>query len=60
MNLEGYTPGPIDVATLPTEDRWLLSRLATTTKAVTESLKNYEFSKVSTAIYDFVWSEFCD
>ena len=60
MNLEGYTPGPVDVATLPTEDRWLLSRLATTTKAVTESLENYEFSKVSTAIYDFVWSEFCD
>ncbi len=50
----------IDVNLLPIEDRWLLSRLATTTKAVTDSLENYEFSKVSTAIYDFVWSEFCD
>ena len=60
MNLEGYEPGPVDVSQLPTEDRWLLSRLATTTKAVTESLEGYEFSKVSGAIYDFVWSEFCD
>ena len=60
MNLDGYTPGPVDVAALPTEDRWIVSRLATTAKAVTDSLTNYEFSKVSGAIYDFVWSEFCD
>ncbi len=60
MNLEGYTPGPVDVATLPTEDRWLLSRLATTTRAVTAALECYHFSEVSRLIYDFVWSEFCD
>jgi len=60
MNLEGYTPGAIDVRSLPTEDRWLLSRLATTTKAVTESLEAFQFSKVSAALYEFVWSEFCD
>ena len=47
MNLEGYTPGPVDVATLPTEDRWILSRLATTTNAVTDVLEGYHFSEVA-------------
>jgi valyl-tRNA synthetase len=60
MNLDGYTPGPVDVSTLPTEDRWLLSRLATTTKAVTLALEGYHFSEVARLVYDFVWSEFCD
>jgi valyl-tRNA synthetase len=60
MNLDGYTPGPVDVAALPTEDRWLLSRLATTTKAVSAALEGYRFSDVARLVYDFVWSEFCD
>ncbi|MCE9563160.1 MAG: valine--tRNA ligase [Planctomycetes bacterium] len=60
MNLDGYTPGPVDVASLPTEDRWLLSRLATTTKAVTAALEGYHFSEVARLVYEFVWSEFCD
>jgi valyl-tRNA synthetase len=47
-------------AELPIEDRWLLSRLATTTKLVTESLEQFHFSKVAAAIYEFTWSEFCD
>ncbi|MCS7044794.1 MAG: class I tRNA ligase family protein, partial [Gemmataceae bacterium] len=60
MNLDGYTPQALNVAALPIEDRWILSRLATTTKAVTESLEAYRFSDVARTIYDFVWSEFCD
>jgi valyl-tRNA synthetase len=60
LNLEGYTPGPIDVASLPVEDRWILSRLAMTVAAVTEHLEGYHFSDVARTIYDFTWSEFCD
>ncbi len=60
MNLEGYTPGPVDVAALPTEDRWLLSRLATATNEVTAALENFKFSEVGRGLYEFVWSEFCD
>ena len=41
MNLEGYTPGAVRLAELPIEDRWILSRLATTTAAVTEALEGY-------------------
>lgn len=60
MNLEGYKPEALQVSELPLEDRWILSRLATTTQTVTEHLENYRFSNVTQAIYDFTWSEFCD
>jgi valyl-tRNA synthetase len=60
MNLDGYTPAPVTVAELPVEDRWILSRLAVTTKAVTEQLEGFHFSEVARTIYEFTWSEFCD
>jgi valyl-tRNA synthetase len=60
MNLDGYTPGPIEIDKLPVEDRWILSRLATTAAAVTEHLDRFRFSDVARTIYEFIWSEFCD
>jgi valyl-tRNA synthetase len=60
LNLEGYTHGAVRVEDLPLEDRWILSRLATTAAAVSEHLEGYHFSEVARAVYDFTWSEFCD
>jgi valyl-tRNA synthetase len=60
LNLEGYQPASIRHEDLPIEDRWILSRLATTTAAVTQHLESYRFSEVARTIYDFTWSEFCD
>src|SRR5262249_46472383 len=60
LNLEGYTPQALKVEELPIEDRWILSRLATTARAVTEQLEGYHFSDVARTVYDFTWSEFCD
>jgi valyl-tRNA synthetase len=60
MNLEGYTPGALRLEDLPMEDRWILSRLEATARAITESLEGYHFSEVARAIYEFTWSEFCD
>jgi valyl-tRNA synthetase len=60
LNLEGYTPGVVRPEELPIEDRWILSRLATVTAAVTEQLEGYHFSEVARTVYDFTWSEFCD
>lgn len=59
MNLEGYQAEPIDVATLPVEDRWLLSRLATVTAQVTEGIDQFKFAEVARILYDFAWDEFC-
>jgi valyl-tRNA synthetase len=60
LNLEGYAPASLSIEELPLEDRWILSRLATTAAAVTEQLEGYHFSDVARSIYDFTWSEFCD
>src|SRR5207245_6813197 len=60
LNQEGYQPEAIRIEELPIEDRWILSRLATTTAAVTDQLENYHFSEAGRTIYEFVWSEFCD
>jgi valyl-tRNA synthetase len=60
LNLDGYTPQALRVEELPLEDRWILSRLAATTAAVTEQLEGYHFSEAARTIYDFSWSEFCD
>jgi valyl-tRNA synthetase len=60
LNLDGYAPQAIRLEELPIEDRWILSRLRTTTAEVTEQLEGYHFSDVARTIYDFTWSEFCD
>ena len=60
MNLEGYTPGEINVDELQTEDKWILSRLATTAQHVTTELERYHFDQATRTIRDFTWNEFCD
>ena len=47
LNLEGYQPQAIDINDLPLEDRWLLSRLSTVTKEVTEGIEHYKFAEIS-------------
>ena len=59
INLEGFQPRPIDVNELYVEDRWILSRLTSVSKRVTESLEQYKFSDAARALYDFAWDEFC-
>ena len=41
-------------------DRWILSRLDHTIKAVTGSLEAFHMSDAFKAIYHFFWDEFCD
>jgi valyl-tRNA synthetase len=60
LNLEGYAPRALTIEELPIEDRWILSRLATTATAMTEQLSQYHFGEAARAIYEFTWSEFCD
>ena len=59
MNLDGYVPAPLREADLAFEDRWILSRLATVTQAVTDGLEQYKFAEVARVLYDFTWDEFC-
>ncbi len=59
MNMGGYEAVKIDRASLPLEDRWLLSRLATVTGQVTDAIEHYRFAEASRVLYDFAWDEFC-
>ncbi len=60
LNLEGYQPAPIRLdAGSPIEDRWIVSRLSTVARAVTESLEGYKFAEAARILYDFAWDEFC-
>ncbi len=59
LNLEGYSPAPIDEAHLTVEDRWILSRLVTVASTVTEALENYRFASATRTLYDFAWDNFC-
>lgn len=62
INLEGYTgtqATQMDRRQLPLEDRWILSRLATTTQIVDDSLASFRFAEAARQVYDFAWDEFC-
>ncbi|MEC8558393.1 MAG: valine--tRNA ligase [Planctomycetota bacterium] len=59
INLEGFEPQQLDIASLPLEDRWILSRLSTTTQKVTEAIGRYHYSDAARLLYDFAWDEFC-
>ncbi|MDI3548401.1 MAG: valyl-tRNA synthetase [Halanaerobiales bacterium] len=41
-------------------DRWIISRLNKVIMAVDKVLSSYNFGEVGKALYDFIWSEFCD
>ena len=49
-----------DDALLGPIERWIRSRSAATTAAVDRGLAEYQFGEVTRALYDGIWSEFCD
>ncbi len=61
LNTEGHDcaqdGGDIE---LSLADRWIISRLQRTEKAVDQALANYRFDLASQAVYDFIWNEYCD
>lgn len=42
------------------ENKWILSRLARTIEETIQALDSYRFNDAATALYQFVWHEFCD
>jgi len=41
-------------------ERWIMTRLAETSEAVTRALDEYRFNEAAGLCYHFVWHEFCD
>jgi len=59
MNTEGLDPTNIPDVRNPI-DRWIISRLQHTEAAVTEHIGEYRFDLAATALYEFIWNEYCD
>jgi valyl-tRNA synthetase len=41
-------------------DRWILSRFNAATEEICQDLEHFRFNDAATAIYKFIWHEFCD
>jgi valyl-tRNA synthetase len=61
---ESVPAGAIDLAAkkddLHLADRWILSRLHGAIRAITQHLDEFRFNTAAKALYDFIWSDFCD
>ncbi|MDF1795842.1 MAG: valine--tRNA ligase [Coxiellaceae bacterium] len=60
MNIEGHaitTPSRDD---LSLADRWITSELQHTINKLEKAVTEYRFDRVATAIYEFIWNEYCD
>ncbi len=47
-------------ATLPVEDRWILSRLDRLVADVGELMEGFQLNEAAQRIYEFFWDEYCD
>jgi valyl-tRNA synthetase len=59
-NLDGYRPSAARKTPSALADRWIVSRLNGTTKAVRRALRRYRFNDAASALYQFIWHELCD
>ncbi len=54
----------IDSISLPEnlelEDKWILSKLQTLTREVTQNLEHMDIGVAAQKLYDFIWDSFCD
>ena len=60
MNLDGVDVKEPSTEELHTADKWILSRVNTLAKDVTENMDKYELGIAVQKVYDFIWDEFCD
>ncbi len=60
MNLDKAEAKAVSIDELTPADKWILSKLNTLAKDVTENMENFDLGVAVGKIYDFIWEEFCD
>ena len=62
MNCENEDCGIEDGAgvELSLADRWIIGRVQATAADVARAIENYRFDMASSALYEFIWNEYCD
>jgi valyl-tRNA synthetase len=53
-------PDPARRASLPAEDRWILSRLEKLTADAERLMGRFELGEAGREMHEFIWDEFCD
>ncbi|MCI9626415.1 MAG: valine--tRNA ligase [Clostridia bacterium] len=60
MNIDHETDELPEEAHLCMEDKWILTRLNTVIREVSDNLDHFEMGVAVQKLYDFIWDEFCD
>ncbi|MBQ7925784.1 MAG: valine--tRNA ligase [Lachnospiraceae bacterium] len=60
MNMEGKEVTAPAADALEPVDKWILSKLNTLIKDVTDNMESFELGIAVQKVYDFIWDEFCD
>ncbi len=60
MNMEGKEIPANAADGLEPVDKWILSKLNSLTREVTDNMEHYELGIAVQKVYDFIWDEFCD
>ncbi len=60
MNMEKSPVHEVSLDDLTMADKWILSKVNTLAKDVTENLDKFELGIGLQKVYDFIWEEFCD
>ena len=60
MNMEGKEITVPNESDLSAVDQWIISKMNTLTKDVTENMDKFELGIAVQKVYDFIWVEFCD
>ncbi len=45
---------------LEVEDKWILSKLNTAVREITENMEKFELGVAAQKVYDFIWDSYCD
>ena len=60
MNMDGKEVTEPETTQLQPVDKWILSKLNTLIRDVTDNMENFELGIAVQKVYDFIWDEFCD
>ncbi len=60
MNMDGKEVTAPEASALQPVDKWILSKLNTLIKDVTDNMESFELGIAVQKVYDFIWDEFCD
>jgi len=61
MNLpENFLPEHLNPDTMTLPQRWIMSRLQSVARTVNDTLGSYDLDDSCSALYEFLWNEYCD